>query len=373
MPPISTTLKTIVKPQDTLGAFLVFLQKRFPYLNHQEWLGHIETGRVRLNGEVSHPQAEVRVDDEIAYDIIDHDEGEFPTEIPTIWEDQSFLLVSKPADLPMHRSGRIFWHTLTNLVRLERQDDEIYPLHRLDRETSGLVLLVQSSTIRRQLKFALDRVLDAKTYLAWVHGDWMKERGDQTQHLHQALAEHPESKIKVQMYCFEGEDIDLQINRVDEWVRSGVIDSSKRKRFIPKEAHSEVRCLWSGTQALALAPGRQIPMSLLEVKLHTGRKHQIRAHLAHAGFPIIGDKIYAHQGKYYLQRLEQGALSLEDFEALGASTQLLHAYALRLKIPPLDDSGKIRSARYADLETREFESRHWSEEFGTLMPEDLKI
>ena len=73
--------------------------------------------------------------------------------------------------------------------------------------------------------------------------------------------------------------------------------------------------------------------SLLLAKLNTGRKHQIRAHCSLAGFPIVGDKLYSFDGKYYLKRFNDEELTENDYKILGAQHHLLHAYALNLELP----------------------------------------
>lgn len=82
----------------------------------------------------------------------------------------------------------------------------------------------------------------------------------------------------------------------------------------------------------------------------TGRKHQLRAQLAHLGHAIIGDKIYSQQGRFYLKRLEQD-LTAEDYRTLGAEHHLLHAYQLQLdtgreQVTLTDDDYPQAWARY---------------------------
>ena len=73
--------------------------------------------------------------------------------------------------------------------------------------------------------------------------------------------------------------------------------------------------------------------SLIECQIFTGRKHQIRAQLAALGLPIVGDKIYSEEGKYFLKRLAlENGLSAEDYRQLGAKNHLLRAVELHLRL-----------------------------------------
>ena len=98
-------------------------------------------------------------------------------------------------------------------------------------------------------------------------------------------------------------------------------------------------------------------LSLVEAELITGRKHQIRAHLAEMGYPIVGDRLYYRNGAYYEKLAQGGELTDEDIKVLGARNQMLFAYKIELQLPYWK-------------EPRVFESHAYPEDMAKLLKDD---
>lgn len=203
-------------------------------------------------------------------------------------EDERLLVVNKPAGLVCHPTKGGEYSSLISRVRLHLGAD--VPAHlanRLDRETSGVVLIVKGDAageIKRQ--FEERRV--TKDYLAIVHG-------------------HPASDEAA---------IDLPLGR-DEHSAIAIKDCVR-----PDGAPSQTR--YRVEQRFERTGGR---FSLLRVRPVTGRKHQIRIHLAHAGHPLVGDKIYGGDERCYLDFVER-KLGAAQRQRLLLPCHALHAERL---------------------------------------------
>lgn len=208
--------------------------------------------------------------------------------LQVLHEDDDLLVVDKPAGLVCHPSKDGPESSLIGRVRLHLGHDAGRLVNRLDRETSGVVVLAK----HREAAGGLGRLFAAsgvvKRYVAVVHGAL---DGDRT--------------IEAPLGKAEGSAVFIK-----DWVRA---DGAR--------ARTDVRVIGR------LAAGSNGPYTLVEVEPRTGRKHQIRIHLASIGHPIVGDKLYGDDEQRYL-RFVTGGQTDADRRALVVSEHALHAREL---------------------------------------------
>ncbi|NLG05784.1 MAG: RluA family pseudouridine synthase [Clostridia bacterium] len=169
------------------------------------------------------------------------------------YEDEDILVINKPAGMPVHPSMNHYHHTLANAVAYyyQAQNKEIVfrCINRLDRNTSGLILLAKHMLSGAVLGDAMKKRQIKRTYMAIVAGEDLPDEGT----------------------------IDLPIGRKDDSLIERVIDREHGKEAV---THYQV-------------VERKNGLSLLNIHLDTGRTHQIRVHMKAIGHPLIGDEIYA--------------------------------------------------------------------------------
>ena len=208
--------------------------------------------------------------------------------VSVVYEDGDLLVVDKPAGLVCHPTKDGERSSLIGRVRLHLGHGEGRLVNRLDRETSGLVVIAKSAVVARELGQLFSGSAVEKIYRADVHG-------------HVAA---------------DAITIEAPLGR-DETSAVAIKDCVREDGAA---ARTDVRVL-----ARVVRDGR--PFSEVEVTPRTGRKHQIRIHLAHIGHPIVGDKIYGGDEQRYL-RFVVGALTDDDRRALIVEHHSLRAVSL---------------------------------------------
>lgn len=216
-----------------------------------------------------------------------------PQAIPLtiIFEDESILVINKPPNMVVHPTHGHYLNTLANgVVHYWKEKNEQYrfrPIHRLDEDTSGIVVIAKNSYIHQQLSEQMQEGKMDKRYLALVHG-------------------------KVEPAAF---NIEAPIDRHPDTPHLRTVIESGQF------AKTGVKCLAHYTIDSESAANSSINMSLIELKLYTGRTHQIRVHMHAYGHPLIGDTFYF------------SSLYTQQEQELQFERQALHAYELTLVHP----------------------------------------
>ena len=219
------------------------------------------------------------------------DETPVPTDVAILYEDEHLLAVDKPPKLPVHPTARYHKNTLIKVLQRARPDQFLSLGHRLDRETSGVLLVAKTAECDRALKRDLEnRAGIEKIYVAITWGAPVAK--GETLRVDKPLELDPTSKTKVKM-------------RVGMQLAASTIF----RGVDATEDYGLVRC-----------------------ELLTGRQHQIRVHLASLGTPIVGDKLYGIDETYFTREAD-GVLDEDAAADLEMPRQALHAAELRLAHP----------------------------------------
>jgi 23S rRNA pseudouridine1911/1915/1917 synthase len=208
-----------------------------------------------------------------------------------------FLVVAKPPHLLSHPTRPDGAPTLLGWLQHEFPGEFVALVNRLDRETSGTILVARSAEAASRLGAMTMRREIAKDYFALVSGRMVEEHG---------LIDAPLGRLGIS-----------DTNPI--WLRQGVIaaDDAAGRRSAP--ARTEFWRVAASDEA-----------TLLRLRAHTGRLHQLRAHLAHVGHPVLGDKIYGPDAGLYLKFIEEG-WTAEHERRLPLRRHALHAGRLSFR------------------------------------------
>lgn len=283
--PHSTLLSACVGPADDGRTLLHWLVARFPYGDAAMWSMAIAVGRVTCNGKPLPAEHRIATGDRIACAAA----ADAELDVPILHLDDDCVVVAKPpgavVDLASLHAGRTFVRRLATRLG----DAQLHALHRLDRDTSGALLLARSAAAAAALQpqFATGAV--AKAYLALVAG----------------CPAQPQFVV------------DAPIGRA--------IGSAVRSRRVAGPGSGPAKAAVTRFTVLASTPAA----SLLRAEPRTGRTHQIRCHLELLGHPLLGDKVYGRRDDDYLADLASWQDGAEPWTArVGHPHHLLHAEAL---------------------------------------------
>ena len=265
--------KLIVNEKYNNKKLNMFILESFPNLNKNTLFKALRKKDIRINNVKISSDTTIYLGDEISIYIVDElllGENKFNIEV--IFEDENILIVNKPEGLSVTEDNSIS-STLTSILKL-KYGNNINPCHRIDRNTKGLVLFAKNEISLKILLEKFKKHEIEKHYIAKTYGI-------------------PNIKHDIlEAYLFK--------------------DSKKSLVYIsdiPKKDYQKII-----TEYTIIKKDISKNIAYLDVNLHTGKTHQIRAHLSHMGYPIIGD------GKYGINDINK---------KLGFKTQELYSYSLK--------------------------------------------
>jgi 23S rRNA pseudouridine1911/1915/1917 synthase len=274
---------------------LDYYTSRYRHSSRAEWRDRILSGQIRQHDQAIAPADLLRAGQTLTYHRPPWQEPEVPLEFEVLYEDQDLMAIAKPAGLPVLPGGSFLTHTLLHQLTLRYPETPPIPVHRLGRGTSGVMVLGRSplarSVLSRQLRESTAAASDPqasrpirKTYRALI-----------------GPGDLPDSFT-----------ITTAIGKVDHPLLGYIYAASP-------------------TGLLAYSDGmvlhRSPASTLVEITIRTGRPHQIRIHLAAAGYPLLGDPLYGIGGMpRQVESAETGAVP-------GDIGYHLHAHRLALPHP----------------------------------------
>jgi RluA family pseudouridine synthase len=292
--PQKNELSCIISQEESGIRLDTFLSRRFTYYSRHKWQELINNGQVFINTiRVVKSSVKIHQNDTIVFQPDNIFEPEVNKNYNILFHDDALIIVNKPADLPVHPAGIYRSNTLQTLLENNLQK-KVYPLHRIDRETSGCIAFALSSESAR-LSLAHYSQWEKK-YTAIVRGTFNEEKI-----ITMPIGKDFNSSVLKKRAAYEGAD--------------------ENATTILKP----VKTL-SGATLLSAIPV-------------TGRTHQIRVHCLYTGHPILGDRLYGINENLYLDFIS----GKPSHDGSGFTRTALHASELSLPHPVTSKTISVRA------------------------------
>ncbi len=289
--PYTNRRPIFVTAKDDKSRLLDFLSRSFPFSERHEWAERIDAGLLLRHDHPMVANDIIRAGDRLEHHFPNTTEPDINGDIELLYEDEWLIGVNKPAPLPMHPCGRFNRNSLVRILEQVYHPLKLRPAHRLDANTTGVVVLSLKQEVARKLQPDFEAGNIHKTYLALTQG-------------------HPAAENFV---C----EAPISTHSMEAGARTIDADGlSARTEFETLERRSD------GT-------------ALLLVRPITGRTNQIRLHLWHLGIPICGDGMY----------LRGRVIGQKQTLAIGEQPLCLHAWRLEFDHPVTDHGMLLQSPR----------------------------
>ena len=307
-PPASARPQTVTVGEESAGQRLDnFLIRQLKGVPKTHVYRIIRSGEVRVNKGRAHADTRVEIGDVVRLPPVRISEKveeklAHPAparEFPILFEDEHLIAIDKPAGVAVHGGSGVSFGVIEQLRRARPDAKFLELVHRLDRETSGILLVAKKRSALNKLQDQFRERETGKTYLALVAGAWPANKKVIDQPLHKYL----------------------------------LADGERRVKVVAKDDPDGMRSI-----TLVKVARKLQDFTLLEVTIKTGRTHQIRVHLASNGHPIAGDEKY---GDFELNKRLAKA---------GFKRMFLHAWKLRFAHPATGEEIALQAPLPPELE-----------------------
>jgi 23S rRNA pseudouridine1911/1915/1917 synthase len=297
-----------------------YLKRKIPRLSRTRLQRIIRAQLEPVRGRTLKPHSAVMTGDVIVMRTPARPEPPCPRTFAVLHDDAQMMVIDKPAGLPVHASARYYFNTLTRVLSERYPGQNVQICHRLDRETSGLLVLARGRKAAARIKAAFAAHAVQKTYLAVISGEPPWPEGPAPGHGPPPRDAHA---------------IDLPLGLVRD--PGALIDI---RMVVRQGARPATTLVW----VVERRPGH----ALVACVPVTGRQHQIRAHLAAVGHAIVGDKLYAHGDEAFARFCDEG-MTPELAGLFQLPRHALHAAAIALPHPGDGQTVRVVSDLPGDL------------------------
>lgn len=310
-----SVVKVCIEEEDNDQRIDNFLFRRFRNVPKSHIYQLLRSGQVRVDGKRTNASYRLQLGNIVRIPPVkttERNSSRQTTIAPSnfftfnkLYEDDALLVIDKPGGMAVHGGSGISFGVIEQLRAQNPSWKFLELVHRLDRETSGVLLLAKKRSALVELHRQIREGLTEKRYLVMVKGEWRNAK----QHVKLALNKY--------------------VTATGE--RRVAISTGEHKDYKPMLAHTifKLQKSWKN-------------FSLLDAELKTGRTHQIRVHLAHLGFPIIGDDKYGH--------FEMNKQLAKASNQMNLTRMFLHAHTLQITHPTSGERVKLQSPLSEDLQ-----------------------
>ncbi|EDX85551.1 pseudouridine synthase, RluA family [Synechococcus sp. PCC 7335] len=263
---------------------LDFYTQRYRHSKRAVWKARIETEQILLDGDRTQENTLLKLGQILSYARSPWEEPAVPLDFDVLYEDEDLWVINKPAGLPVLPSGGFLEHTLLYQLRVRYRDCQSAPVHRLGRGTSGAMLIAKSHIAKVQLSEQFRKRSANLSSNTTPNTASTCTLGKTYRAL---IAPTTPDQLRDRFICT------YPIGKLPH-TRLGYIYGHLRDAHSHEKTIGPINSMVSRSEGSVLR--RRAHSTLVEITIQTGRPHQIRIHLAAAGYPLLGDPLYSAGG-----------------------------------------------------------------------------